>query len=252
MIIVTTMDKDNIESCLPLAEELEISFNKAAVHLQSLASSFSSDKLLYFYARYKQAIEGPCNIPKPGFFDFKGKQKWEAWNSLGNMNKDEAMKEYVDAIAEVDPEWELNVKCEGGQGSSWVRVSSLQQKDDQVKEEDKNSFDWVKENNLEKIKDLDPKCVSETDVNGMTLLHWAADRGFSAVAKCLLDLKIDVNAQDAEGQTALHYATSCGHIETVKVLLQHGADAEIQDADGMLAKDCADDENVQVLFKLST
>ena len=25
---------------------------------------------------YLQVNEGPCNIPKPGFFDFQGKQKW--------------------------------------------------------------------------------------------------------------------------------------------------------------------------------
>ena len=29
-----------------------------------------------FYALYKQAKEGPCSIPKPGFWDVIGKAKW--------------------------------------------------------------------------------------------------------------------------------------------------------------------------------
>ena len=29
-----------------------------------------------FYALYKQATEGPCGAPKPGFWDVVGKAKW--------------------------------------------------------------------------------------------------------------------------------------------------------------------------------
>ncbi|KAM9845447.1 acyl-CoA-binding domain-containing protein 5A-like [Aulostomus maculatus] len=59
----------------------------------------SDDMMLMFYSYYKQATAGPCNIPRPsGFWDSHGKAKWDAWSSLGNMTKEEAMKNYVEDI----------------------------------------------------------------------------------------------------------------------------------------------------------
>lgn len=240
---------DDLEDSTLAVGELEAVFTKAAAHLQTLAANLGQDKLLFFYARYKQANEGSCNTPKPGFFDFKGKQKWEAWKSLGNMQKDDAMREYVSAIADVDPDWELKIDLGGGPRTSWARVSSLQPEKDNIKEEDKTSFDWVKENNVHKIENLSPKSIEDTDENGMSLLHWAADRGHTEIVRCLLEKKINVNMQDDEGQTALHYAASCGHLDIIRVLLDHGADPSIQDSDGLRPEDCVDDEAVKVLFE---
>lgn len=235
----------------PIEGEAEALFNKAATYLQTLVSSLPQDKLLHFYARYKQATEGPCNIPKPGFFDFKGKQKWEAWKNMGDMSKDNAMKEYVDAMRETDPEWELKATSNEKSGSSsWVKVSTLQQQpEDITKDEDKSSFDWVKENNVEKVKKLQHREIMAKDENGMTLLHWAADRGHQEIARYLLEQKLDVNARDSEGQTALHYAASCGHLEVVRVLLDHGGDPTIQDAEGLQPEECAEETDVKMIFK---
>lgn len=59
----------------------------------------SDDMMLMFYSYYKQATVGPCNIPRPsGFWDSRGRVKWDAWSSLGNMTKEEAMKNYVEDI----------------------------------------------------------------------------------------------------------------------------------------------------------
>ncbi|XP_041751520.1 acyl-CoA-binding domain-containing protein 5 isoform X2 [Coregonus clupeaformis] len=55
--------------------------------------------MLMFYSYYKQAMLGPCNIPRPtGYWDTAGKAKWDAWNSLGNMSKEEAMQAYLNDI----------------------------------------------------------------------------------------------------------------------------------------------------------
>uniref|UniRef100_A0A3P9MWA5 ACB domain-containing protein n=1 Tax=Poecilia reticulata TaxID=8081 RepID=A0A3P9MWA5_POERE len=54
--------------------------------------------MLKFYSYYKQATIGPCNIPRPGFWDVVGKAKWDAWNSLGEMSEGEAMAAYVDQM----------------------------------------------------------------------------------------------------------------------------------------------------------
>uniref|UniRef100_A0A8C6WP50 Acyl-CoA-binding domain-containing protein 5 n=1 Tax=Neogobius melanostomus TaxID=47308 RepID=A0A8C6WP50_9GOBI len=58
----------------------------------------SNDMMLKFYKFYKQATVGPCNIPRPGFWDAVGKAKWDAWNSLGDMSKEKAMASYVDEM----------------------------------------------------------------------------------------------------------------------------------------------------------
>ncbi|KAL1248957.1 hypothetical protein QQF64_022275 [Cirrhinus molitorella] len=77
-------------------------FNAAVKVIQSLPSngSFqpSNDMMLKFYSYYKQATQGPCNIPRPGFWDPVGKAKWDAWNSLGEMQREEAMAAYVEDL----------------------------------------------------------------------------------------------------------------------------------------------------------
>ncbi|XP_041670562.1 acyl-CoA-binding domain-containing protein 5A [Cheilinus undulatus] len=61
----------------------------------------SNDMMLKFYSYYKQATVGACNIPRPGFWDAVGKAKWDAWNSLGDMTKEEAMAAYVDEMKQI-------------------------------------------------------------------------------------------------------------------------------------------------------
>lgn len=75
-------------------------FNAAVKVIQNLPSNGtfqpSNDMMLKFYSYYKQATQGPCNIPRPGFWDPVGKAKWDAWNSLEEMSKEEAMAGYVE------------------------------------------------------------------------------------------------------------------------------------------------------------
>ncbi|CAM9285139.1 unnamed protein product [Lampetra fluviatilis] len=61
----------------------------------------SHELMLKFYGFYKQATQGPCKIGRPGFWDPVGRYKWDAWNSLGEMSKVEAMIAYVDEMKKV-------------------------------------------------------------------------------------------------------------------------------------------------------
>lgn len=255
---------DDLEELSVDIGELESTFDSAAKYLQELAATLSSEKLLFFYARYKQVNDGPCNTSKPGFFDFKGKQKWEAWKSLQDMTKDNAMKEYIDGINEIDPDWQLNAPSEGRNlgGGSWVKVSTLappkKEKDGDTSDgsredssesdgEGESVFNWVKENNLHQIQSAEKETLQEKDGSGMTLLHWAADRGYLEMSQLLLAKGLDINGQDADRQTALHYAASCGHKNVIEVLLSHGADVTVKDSDGLTALDCADGD-IKALF----
>nr|XP_061810206.1 acyl-CoA-binding domain-containing protein 5A-like [Nerophis lumbriciformis] len=80
----------------------QLRFDAAVKVIKSLPpnGSFqpSNDMMLKFYSYYKQATVGKCNIARPGFWDAIGKAKWDAWNSLGEMSKEEAMAAYVDEM----------------------------------------------------------------------------------------------------------------------------------------------------------
>lgn len=80
---------------------------------------------------------------------------------------------------------------------------------------------------------------------GLSILHWASDRGHISVVEYLLELKAQVNATDNEGQTPLHYACSCGHIDIVKLLVQHSADVSFKDVEGYTPLQCADSDDIR-------
>lgn len=61
----------------------------------------SPDLMLRFYAYYKQATEGPCKSTRPGFWEMIKKAKWDAWNRLGNMSREEAMESYVEELKKI-------------------------------------------------------------------------------------------------------------------------------------------------------
>lgn len=70
--------------------------------------------------------------------------------------------------------------------------------DPAVPNEGKDVFDWVKEDNLTRLREcLQTKIrlVNEPDAEGMTLLHWACDRGHQQAVSLLLDYGADVNLQ---------------------------------------------------------
>ncbi|XP_022672832.1 acyl-CoA-binding domain-containing protein 5-B-like [Varroa jacobsoni] len=50
---------------------------------------------LTFYSHYKQATEGSCKGSRPSFWDVVGRAKYDAWNGLRSMTKEEAMEKYV-------------------------------------------------------------------------------------------------------------------------------------------------------------
>uniref|UniRef100_A0A1A8BLE8 Acyl-CoA binding domain containing 4 n=1 Tax=Nothobranchius kadleci TaxID=1051664 RepID=A0A1A8BLE8_NOTKA len=64
----------------------------------------SYEVMLRFYSLYKQAMCGPCAVPRPGFWDPVGRYKWDAWNSLGDLSRESAMAMYVEEMKKVAQE----------------------------------------------------------------------------------------------------------------------------------------------------
>ena len=78
--------------------DLKAEFQKAAKDVMDLAERPDNDTMLRLYALYKQGSEGDVSGPKPGFFDFVGTAKYEAWEKLAGMAPEQAMKKYVDLV----------------------------------------------------------------------------------------------------------------------------------------------------------
>ncbi|XP_029421892.1 acyl-CoA-binding domain-containing protein 4 isoform X4 [Nannospalax galili] len=70
----------------------------------------SYEEMLRFYSYYKQATMGPCMVPRPGFWDPIGRYKWDAWNSLGKMSREEAMSAYITEMKLVAQKVERDVR----------------------------------------------------------------------------------------------------------------------------------------------
>lgn len=78
--------------------DLKQEFESAVINSKQLPDQ-SNENLLKLYSLYKQATEGDINIEKPeNFFDFKGIAKYNAWEELKGMSKEEAMKEYIKTV----------------------------------------------------------------------------------------------------------------------------------------------------------
>lgn len=73
-------------------------FQQAANDVKNLSSKPHDEELLKVYSLYKQATIGDNNTAQPGFLDFKGKAKWNAWNELKGTSKQKAESDYVDYV----------------------------------------------------------------------------------------------------------------------------------------------------------
>ncbi len=78
--------------------EIQKQFEEAVANAKSLPDQ-SNEVLLQFYGLFKQATEGDVNVEKPtNMFDFKGIAKFNAWEAVKGISKEEAMKKYIDLV----------------------------------------------------------------------------------------------------------------------------------------------------------
>ena len=62
-------------------------------------TSASTEEKLKFYSLFKQASEGDVKGSQPWAVQLEARAKWDAWNALKGMSKEEAMKKYVELVA---------------------------------------------------------------------------------------------------------------------------------------------------------
>ena len=52
-----------------------------------------------------QATVGDVNIERPGMFSMEGRAKWDAWNDVKGLAKEDAMKQYTAEIKRQQAEY---------------------------------------------------------------------------------------------------------------------------------------------------
>ena len=73
-------------------------FEKAAMAAKTLPQRPDDRTLLQLYALFKQASEGDVQGSRPGFFDFVGAAKYEAWEKLRGTDTEDARRQYVELV----------------------------------------------------------------------------------------------------------------------------------------------------------
>ncbi|CAF0789638.1 unnamed protein product [Didymodactylos carnosus] len=76
-------------------------FNQAAEDVKKLSKTPTNEEKLQLYGWFKQVNFGDVNTAKPGMFDLEGKAKWDAWNKNKGMSKEEAEKNYIQLVKQL-------------------------------------------------------------------------------------------------------------------------------------------------------
>ncbi|MBE1160868.1 acyl-CoA-binding protein [Dyella acidiphila] len=83
--------------------DLQREFEQAAGDIKRLGERPDNDTLLRLYALYKQGNCGDVHGCDPGFFDFIGTAKKEAWTLLKGMSEAEAQRQYIALVRQLLP-----------------------------------------------------------------------------------------------------------------------------------------------------
>lgn len=82
----------------PKSDDLKTRFEAAAAAAKQTKKKPDNQTLLKLYAFYKQATEGDVKGAQPGFTDFVGRAKFDAWTKLKGTSASEAMENYIKQV----------------------------------------------------------------------------------------------------------------------------------------------------------
>jgi len=85
-------------------DDLEQQFQDAVTSSKNLSRRPDDQTLLKIYALYKQASTGDVQGERPGFFDFVGGAKYDAWAELKGTSPQQAKQDYVALIQRLQAE----------------------------------------------------------------------------------------------------------------------------------------------------
>ncbi|GAA6527196.1 acyl-CoA-binding protein [Intrasporangium sp. DVR] len=76
-------------------------FESAVASVKGLTEDPGNDVKLKLYALYKQATDGDVTGKRPGFTDFVGRAKYDAWAKLSGTSREDAEAQYVAIVQDL-------------------------------------------------------------------------------------------------------------------------------------------------------
>jgi diazepam-binding inhibitor (GABA receptor modulating acyl-CoA-binding protein) len=77
-------------------------FKEASERVKNLPKRPDNENLLKLYSLFKQGNEGDVQGARPGFADFEGRAKYDAWSKVKGMSTEDAQQQYVDLVVELE------------------------------------------------------------------------------------------------------------------------------------------------------
>jgi diazepam-binding inhibitor (GABA receptor modulating acyl-CoA-binding protein) len=77
------------------AQSLQAAFEQARAATADFTERPDNVTLLKLYALYKQGSVGDNDQPRPGFSDIVARAKWDAWQGLKGLSREDAMSQYI-------------------------------------------------------------------------------------------------------------------------------------------------------------
>ncbi|KAK0417069.1 hypothetical protein QR680_012818 [Steinernema hermaphroditum] len=240
-------------------------FNSACDFLQTATSRISQEDLLFFYAHFKQAMNGAADPDeRPNIFEQTARRKFDAWRALKDMTRSDAMLAYIEKLDNLDLGWDSRAQkvaenSQKGIGSGFGvkpsrpmrNVSESGTSETQSLEE--RWFHAIRAGRIEALAQMHrdhPELINHHEEESLlTALHWASDTGNTTVCNLLIENGALIDAVEVDGQTPLHYAVVCANKEVVELLLKRGADPHQRDKDGLSALDMAEDDVICSLIE---
>ncbi|GAM23286.1 hypothetical protein SAMD00019534_064610 [Acytostelium subglobosum LB1] len=216
-----------------MAEQLNELFNDAVAH-------------------FKQATIGQCNTKQPSFFDFVGKAKWGSWSSLGDLSKEQSMKNYIARLDTLAPKWRESKQQQRQQQENTSTTSTSESSTTTTSTTSTKPQDSVFEDDSEEdakpSKGMGPvmsrfSMIGQEDIDNATssdpkhdLIYWVSCDDEEKVKEILGQQGLAINEREENGKTALMWSCDRGHVEITKLLLSvSGVDVNCQDNIGMTA-----------------
>ena len=81
-----------------MTDDLKAAFEDAANTVRELPERPGGDDLLDLYAHFKQATVGDVDGKRPGYTDFVGRAKYDAWAKVQGLSGQDAMQHYIDKV----------------------------------------------------------------------------------------------------------------------------------------------------------
>lgn len=81
-----------------MTTDLKSQFEQAGEDVKHLSERPDNEAMLKLYALFKQGTQGDNTGARPGFTDFVGRAKYDAWKEFAGLSKEDAMSKYIELV----------------------------------------------------------------------------------------------------------------------------------------------------------